>query len=108
MESAQHTPGPWTSAGRGVFAGDVLICEAVWKADIDEYNEATANAALIAATPETARKLAEAEARIAELEEALAAAEPHLRSGDETLYRKCQMARYGLCEEDIIPMHLCV
>lgn len=57
---------------------------------------------------EAKERAEKAEARIAELKSALEAAEPHLRSGDEAIYRRCQMARYGLGEEDIMPMHLCI
>lgn len=43
----------------------------VYGSHVGPLGDCEANAALIAAAPETARKLAEAEARIAELEAAL-------------------------------------
>lgn len=51
----EPTKGVWKAVGRGVFAGDVFICHADFgtqETNGREYNEAIANAHLIAAAPD--------------------------------------------------------
>ena len=55
-----------------------------------ELNEDRANAQLIAAAPETARKLAEAEARTAELESAVGAVNRWWKFAQENPHRETQ------------------
>ena len=57
----------WRAIGRDILFADTLICTVNVEDGVGKFNRALERAALIAAAPETARKLAEAEARIAEL-----------------------------------------
>jgi len=59
QENFKHTPGPWTAAGRGVFAGEQKIGETEHHDDAEKYYGSCANARLIAAAPELLEALQE-------------------------------------------------
>lgn len=93
MTNVAHTPGPWEAKGCVVWAIDGARGEKmslVASTLTGELNEDRANAQLIAAAPETARKLAEAEARTAELESAVGAVNRWWKFAQENPHRETQ------------------
>ena len=64
----------WRAIGRDILFNDALICTVDVEDGLGKFIRALERADLIAAAPETARKLAEAEARITELEKLISAA----------------------------------
>lgn len=82
---ATHTPGPWKveypthSRRPKVTAQKTTICDVGF--ELMEREVDHANAILIAAAPETARRLAEAEAREVVLREALSFCQSVIKSG---------------------------